>query len=1832
MKKNYSLILIACLCFVISSYSQILTFDFNGLAGNEASANSNFNNANLSNSTITRGAGLTASNNGNRFNATSWAVTNIANAISGNDYMEFTITPNASYTFDVTTIDVIFQRSGTGTRGIALRSSLDGYAANIDTEKAITDNTSSQSFTFTVNQTNNAVAVTYRIYGWAESTGGSGGFEGTGDDIVVNGSVNSSCTDAVDFANIQSPNTMQTITVGNTFDVYAQVYEPGVTDTPFNQGAGINAWIGYSSTNNNPSSAGWTWVPATYNNIGGNNDEYQADLGAAITVPGTYYYASRFELNSCGYVYGGTGGIWSNDSVELVVEPDQVNFCNVDFPKTATITVGDNHNVYAQAYEPGVTDSAGQGANLLAWIGYNTTDNNPSVGAGWTWVPATYDSDFANNDQYVAEIGSSLPAGTYYYASRFQLNGSDYSYGGIQSDNFGNFWDATVNNSGILIINNPPLADVVITEIMYNTPTPGNDYEWIEICNLNGTAEDISNYTVDVNGIVRYTFPASTSIPANSCITVLIGDDGSSSPECTFTPDYGSPSGTNILPNSPSAAGVDIELVASDGVSIADSVNYDDADGADGNGASLHVVNGTIDNSNTGVNWQEVMDGGSPKLNTLISPCSAPEIQIKDSSGVDQACGGFTIDFGSQAIGFDTDLTFDIVNEGTLDLVITSLPIGGTNPGDFSIVSPIITVPLIITSGNTQTVTVRFSPTATGNRTSFLRVTNNDANEAACNINLQGVGTTPIPDIDVERNTFATIPDGSPADNGFNTIFAQTPVNSTSLPKTYYIRNEGTADLNVTSISLSTDTNFNLVGLPTLPFTLSPSDSPVSFEVEFAPINPVGTKTDEVIILSNDPDTSEATYTFRVQGDATCSTTSISLFPESGPAGTIVTVSGTGNNFDGSTTIDFGGNSLPVTFIDANTLEVTIPTASVSGEILLTDSGCTSTNYFTIIDSVFGDCEGSTPASDLILYEIYDENPGNGGMVTIYNGTNSIQDLSNYKISRTTNYSDLINFPYVENWYLPSGNLAPGEVFRLKIGTSACSDAFYTTPYNEIFFTGFNANDGVQLRLLDNSVIDEVLTPNYTGYYMKRNAGTLDPSDPYNASFWNTDTLTASECRVVGVAPSLTNPPPSVDTQPSSIMANCNSISGVFTFTASEGVPNGLNLIYFWYYNAPGTSTWLPIPNSPVYTFASNSPTLTINNGYALDGYQYYCEVRENSTTCFQATEAVQFSVNSTIWYNNAGTLEWSNGLPNINTAAIINANYDTSIGTNGQTSFEACRLIVNTGHTLSIENNTYVRVQNDLTVDGELVVKTDGAFVQVNDAAVVDGAVTTTRSKITVEKETAFLATYQEYTYWSSPVFGELVNDGLSEASPTRRFWYNGQNFRDSTQETNNDNTAVAGQDDIDDDANDWTDASGPTIVMQPGVGYASTHSGIGFVGPAQYIYTFNGPFNNGVITVPIYRNDAETNDNNWNFIGNPYPSAINADLFLAANGSIDQTVGATSGAIFFWSHNTPADGNTNGNEVLNYSQSDYAIINGTGQTAGGDMVVPDRFIPSGQGFFVSMDDAATSTSAGGTIRTTDIVFNNSMRVTGNNAQFFRTASSSVYNKIRLNLTSDNGVFNQILVGYVDGATNDYDGMYYDAHKTLSINANAVLYSLINETSDRKFAIQGKAPSTLTLEEIIPLGFSTIIDEATLYTLSIAELEGDFMNDNTVYLKDNLLNVVHDLSSNDYVFTSEVGEFNARFEIVFQAEALSVSENDIDPNDLIIVEQGDGDVKFSVGNNLIIKHVDIIDTLGRLVYELNGNNNVEVYNLSRLSQSAYVARVTLSNGQVITKKAIKRK
>jgi hypothetical protein len=101
-----------------------------------------------------------------------------------------------------------------------------------------------------------------------------------------------------------------TIDEGEPFDAGAVVFADGLTNAVNSTtGEGITSDIGYSSSNTDPSSAGWTWQSVPFNADWGDNFYYQ---GSLTGVPaGAYFYTFRFKLGDDPYKYAGTDGLWN---------------------------------------------------------------------------------------------------------------------------------------------------------------------------------------------------------------------------------------------------------------------------------------------------------------------------------------------------------------------------------------------------------------------------------------------------------------------------------------------------------------------------------------------------------------------------------------------------------------------------------------------------------------------------------------------------------------------------------------------------------------------------------------------------------------------------------------------------------------------------------------------------------------------------------------------------------------------------------------------------------------------------------------------------------------------------------------------------------------------------------------------------------------------------------------------------------------------------------------------------------------------------------------------------------------------------------------------------------------------------------------------------------------------------------------------------------------------------------------------------------------------------------------------------------------------------------
>lgn len=203
--------------------------------------------------------------------------------------------------------------------------------------------------------------------------------------------------------------------------------------------------------------------------------DFTAFIGTSETLA-SIDFTSISEINNKPEVYfkvvldGATSNSGNNrfDNINIkgTALPTPIDWANLQWPPNGNINEGDNFIVYAQAWINGATQNTGATPGLECWIGYSTENTNPNT---WTnWVPAVFNVDVGNNDEFMANIGTAIQGGgTYYYASRWRYNGGQYYYGGYNTGG-GGFWDGTNNISGILTVNGKP----VISNVQHSPIVP----------------------------------------------------------------------------------------------------------------------------------------------------------------------------------------------------------------------------------------------------------------------------------------------------------------------------------------------------------------------------------------------------------------------------------------------------------------------------------------------------------------------------------------------------------------------------------------------------------------------------------------------------------------------------------------------------------------------------------------------------------------------------------------------------------------------------------------------------------------------------------------------------------------------------------------------------------------------------------------------------------------------------------------------------------------------------------------------------------------------------------------------------------------------------------------------------------------------------------------------------------------------------------------------------------------------------------------------------------------------------------------------------------------
>ena len=480
----------------------------------------------------------------------------------------------------------------------------------------------------------------------------------------------------------------------------------------------------------------------------------------------------------------------------------------------------------------------------------------------------------------------------------------------------------------------------------------------------------------------------------------------------------------------------------------------------------------------------------------------------------------------------------------------------------------------------------------------------------------------------------------------------------------------------------------------------------------------------------------------------------------------------------------------------------------------------------------------------------------------------------------------------------------------------------------------------------------------------------------------------------------------------------------------------------------------------------------------------------------------------------------------------------------------------------LSVQNDAYVFV-NDQVLFVTDDVNIDDANSKIylrNEAQLLQGSGTTGNSGV------GELSVYQNgtvnqwaYNYWCSPVGGILTNafgnndfriDQLDDPLLSTL----------STTDSNNSlfTTAYEGTADpllissrwlwmfvSSDEYSEWIPAAiggNANVDINPGLGFTMKGTGTATTGNTDY--DFRGKPNNGTIlvngidtggagTVPsVSRTDY--------LLGNPYPSAIDAQQFILDNGPTIEGSGNTTGTLYFWEHWG------GGSHVLQEYQGGYALYNLSGGVpapapdpdvaqVGVGTKTPGQYIPVGQGFFVSG------------ISTGPITFENDQRVfakeggssslflRGNNTSRIEIDAQTEINteeiddrmKFRIGFNAANSLelHRQLLLTIDERATTDVDWAY---DGKMNETQTDDMYWVIN---DESYVIQGSDEAVPS--SVYPLGLKTNTEGVN--TIKIDELE-NVPGDIKIYVHDIELDLYHDLRQSDYEVYLDAGVYENRF------------------------------------------------------------------------------------------------
>ncbi|MFC0605701.1 fibronectin type III domain-containing protein [Winogradskyella pulchriflava] len=371
----------------------------------------------------------------------------------------------------------------------------------------------------------------------------------------------------------------------------------------------------------------------------------------------------------------------------------------------------------------------------------------------------------------------------------------------------------------------------------------------------------------------------------------------------------------------------------------------------------------------------------------------------------------------------------------------------------------------------------------------------------------------------------------------------------------------------------------------------------------------------------------------------------------------------------------------------------------------------------------------------------------------------------------------------------------------------------------------------------------------------------------------------------------------------------------------------------------------------------------------------------------------------------------------------------------------------------------------------------------------------------------------------------------------------------------------------------------SDDSTVLAAGTGYRSGSTDGG-------TYTFSGSVQNSTVNVAVTSGGAS----NWNLIGNPYPSYLNAQEFLnniANSGLIDEN----SVGIYGYD-GTAADG--------------WTIYNLATTT-------PSTVIAPGQGFFIDAEASG------------NIAFTPSMRSKGSDDDFIAGRNTNVVlTYLKLKANTDNQSYHTDFY-FNENASLGLDPGY-DAAIWNEIPPNFAIYSnLVQNSTGVPMALQALNINDIP-DVVIPLGVNANANK----TLNFSIMESTLPSTVNVYLEDVVTNSIVLLNSGDYVITpSENLSGTGRFYLRFNASVLNTVEQ---PLKALNIFTDSTNKTVVISGQLFTKtNFNLYDINGRIVSTkpLDIDNNRQSIDVSQLSTGVYIVELVSENNEKRIKKLI---